>query len=78
MACALLTPSFLTSRSTRLCTLYPSDPRAKLILKDNVLVKCRVRPSAMDTRVYRGDLVSGCIPVVQTEKRVCLEARKEV
>ena len=35
-------------------TWYPPDPRAKPSLKDYVLVKQRLRPSVLDTRVHRG------------------------
>ena len=35
-------------------TWYPPDPRAKTSLKDYVLVKHRLRPSVLDTRVHRG------------------------
>ena len=35
-------------------TWYPPDPRAKPSIKDYVLVKQRLRPSVLDTRVYRG------------------------
>ena len=33
---------------------YPPNPRAQPSLKDFVLVRCRLRPSVLDTRVYRG------------------------
>ena len=35
-------------------TWHPPDPRAKPSIKDYVLVKQRLRPSVLDTRVYRG------------------------
>ena len=53
MACASLTPSFLTSESI----WYPPEPRTKPSLKDYVTVKHRLRPPVLDTHVYRGDLV---------------------
>ena len=33
---------------------YPPNPRAQASLKDYILVKQRLRPSVLDTRVFRG------------------------
>ena len=49
-----ITNTLFPHKTIHQATWYPPDARAKPSLKDYVLVKRRLRPSVMDTRVFRG------------------------
>ena len=49
-----ITNTLFPHKQIHQATWYPPDPRAKPSIKDYVLVKQRLRPSVLDTRVYRG------------------------
>ena len=49
-----ITNTFFPHKQIHQATWYPPDARARPSTKDFVLVKQRLRPSVLDTRVYRG------------------------
>ena len=49
-----ITNTLFPHKAIHQATWYPPDARAKPSLKDYVLVKHRLRPLVMDTRVFRG------------------------
>ena len=61
-----ITNILLPHKYIHLATWYSPNPRASPSLKDYVLMKRRLRPSVLDTRVYRGgDMDSDhCLVVV--------------
>ena len=46
--------TFFEHKHIHLATWYPPDPKAYPSVKDYILVKQRMKPSIVDTRVYRG------------------------
>ena len=49
-----ITITLFPHKAIHQATWYPPDMNAKPSLKDYVLVRHRLRPSVMDTRVFRG------------------------
>ena len=48
-----ITNAFFPHKRIHQTTWYPPNPRAEPSLKDYALVRCRLRPSVVDTRVHR-------------------------
>ena len=70
-----ITNTLFPHKAIHQATWYPPDMNAKPSLKDYVLVRHRLRPSVMDTRVFRGGDLDRDHRLVIVTLRLTLEKR---
>ena len=71
-----ITNTLFPHKQIHQATWYPPDPRAKPSIKDYILVKQRLRPSVLDTRVYRGADLNSDHRLVSVSLQLKLKRKK--